>query len=328
MNETEMGMEVADIARRVYAWQETQELTTARMIREFRGIGSERTYRDLRAGNTDRYDVEQQLENYRGVWAEIESREKQNADEEIYDDLSAVSRIRMAALNAMRTSGINRVVMAFGSSGIGKTFAKKWLIRKYGSRIIDIEASVVWGDSPNELLGDLLLRAGAAGLPPTMSQRMERATAYLRSSRRMIAVDEAQHMGPRCLGTIKTLVNRTPGEWLLLSQNTLRRRLDMDAYQEARQLSENRLMEIIQLMLSADDVERYLRHLFPSADRAQVATGAEIMRAAADGNGNMSFVRDASETARNMLAPGEELMAHIISEAVKSETSKRRAGGK
>lgn len=322
--QTEASAELIDLARRIHAWQDRMGIKTPALIREFRGIGSDKTFRDLRNGDLAAgYDVDQQLANYRAAWAEIEARDERAAEEPIYDDLSAVSEIRRAAIGAMRTIGSNRVVLAFGGSGIGKTSALRWLCAKYGSRIVPVEASVVWEDRPGELLGAILAASGAEGLPASAPARLAAVTKWLRKSRRMIAVDEAQHLGPRCLGTIKSLVNATPGEWLLLGIGTLRKRLDMDAYQEARQLTTNRLSEALRLGLTREDVARYLAHVFPAAAKADIKAGAAIVRDAAEDAGNMAYVRDAARQARDMTAEGESPTAQVWAEAVKAVNARR-----
>ena len=324
MNETTKDDgELTDLAKRIHAWQERGGLTTARLIREFRGLGSDRTYRDLRAGRLDGYDREQQLAAYRAVLAQIEAREGQAAADPIWPDLEAVQLVREATLAAMRTNGSNRVVIVTGDSGSGKTTALRWLIEKYGSRIVALEASVVWEDRPGELLGAILESGGADGLPPSGPQRLARAVDFLRRSRRMVAVDEAQHLGPRCLGTIKTLVNQTPGEWLLLGIPTLRRRLDLAAYEEARQLSTNRIAESVRLGLTADDVASYLAHAFPTVKKAQLKAGAALVRDAAAKAGNLAFVRDAALQAQAMTPEGEEPTAQIFAEAVRAVSGRR-----
>ena len=324
MSHNEMqNNELIDLARRIHAWQERGGVKTPALIREFKGIGSDTTFRDLREGRIERYDYEQQLANYRAVWAEIEARDERAAEEPLYSDLSAVHNIRLASLEAMRTNGSNRVVMAFGGSGIGKTFALKALHQKYGSRVLCCEASVVWEDRPGELLGAILLATGADGLPSGQAVRLERVVEYLRKSRRMVAVDECQHLGPRCLGTIKTLVNATPGEFLLLGMGTLSRRMASDAYQEARQLSANRLCEALKLTLTCEDILCYLDHCFPKADKASLKKGAAIIRPAEDNAGNMAFVRDAARQTRDMLAEGAEPTPEVFAEAVKAVSARR-----
>jgi DNA transposition AAA+ family ATPase len=315
--------EVTDLARRIHAWQERGAIKTPALIRDFRGIGSEKTYRDLRNGNLDGYDCEQQLANYRAVWAEIEARDSRAAEEPVYDDLSAVQSVRLAALRAMRNTGINRVVIVLGGSGIGKSAALQALSLKYGSRVLRIEALEVWGDRPGELLGAILTASGASGLPITASERFARAAEFLRRTRRCLAIDEAHHMGPKCINTIKALVNATPGEFLLFAMATLWHKLEGAAYQEARQISTNRLSERIRLALTNEDVTRYLHHAFPHADATALKAGASLIRPAAENAGNFLFVRDVCEQTRDMISDTEKPTAQVFADAVKAVSARR-----
>ena len=43
-------------------------------------------------------------------------------------------------------------------------------------------------------------------------------------------IDEAHHLGPHCLNTVKTLVNTTPGEFILVAIPTLWNKLQAHAY--------------------------------------------------------------------------------------------------
>lgn len=323
MNENEMAGELRDLACRIHAWQEREGMKTPQLIREFRGVGSERTFRDLREGKVDRYDVEQQLANYRAVWAEIEARDERAAEEPIYDDLSTVQAVRMATLRAMRNSGINRVVIATGGSGVGKTTAKKWLIQRYGSRVQAVDALDIWADRPGEMLGSILKMTGTSGLPSSASERYDRVVEYLRRTRRCLAIDCGHHMGPHCVNTVKALVNSTPGEFLLLAMDTLWHKLESVAWQEARQISTNRLCERVRLRLTNEDVTRYLVHAFPRAEAAQLKAASAVIRPPAENAGNLLFVRDTVEQCRDMLADGEQPTVQTISEAVKAVCARR-----
>jgi DNA transposition AAA+ family ATPase len=318
-----MKNELVDLARRIHAWQERCGIKTPALIREFKGVGSDRTFRDLREGKIEGYDEETQLCAYRAVWAEIESRDERAAEEPIYADLSTVDDIRQAALGAMRTNGSNRVVIVLGGSGMGKSFALRALRDKYGSRILAVEACTVWQDRPGELLGAILKSAGYEGSVQGTAERMVKVQELLRKTRRCVAIDEAHHMGPHCLGTIKALVNSTPGEFLLLAMATLWHRLEGSAYQEARQISTNRLYERVRLSLTNEDVAKYLAHCFPKADRAALKKGASVIRPAADNAGNMAFVRDAARQTRDMLADGDLPTAEVFAEAVKAVSARR-----
>lgn len=330
MNETttntdgiDAAEELRDLACRIHAWQEREGLKAAQMIREFRGLGSERTFRDLREGKVERYDAEQQLTSYRQVWAEIEARDDRAADEPLHDDLSTVLAVRAAVLRAMKSTGINRVVIATGGSGVGKTSARKLLSAKYGSRLVCVEALDLWSDRPGELLGAVLRAKGDEGLPSSTSERFVRVVEYLRKTRRCLVIDCAHHLGPHGVNTVKALVNATPGEFLLLAMETLWHKLESVSWQEARQISTNRLCERVRLRLTNEDVARYLSHTFPSADRAQLKSAAALVRPAAENAGNMLFARDCCEQARDMLAEGEQPTAQTFAEAVKAVCQRR-----
>lgn len=325
-NDAQLRLELQDLARRARAWADAREWTAARAIREFRALGSDRTWRDLREGRFDGYSVADWLEGYRGIAAQMEARDAQAAEEPVYEDLSAVRDVRLAATRAMAAFGTNRVVLAIGESGMGKSKALEALCRNYGSRIVPVEAQDVWADSPREFLGALLEALGEApgGLPNSASGRMARCRTLLGRARRLVAVDEAQHLGPRCLAAVKSLVNATPGEWLLLSMGT-RGWLASDAYVEARQLATNRLSSCLRLHLVEGDCQRYLAHCFPAAGRDVLKACARLARPAAQGNGNMAFLRDAAAEAAAMTPEGAALAPETFQEAVRA-VSARRAG--
>lgn len=323
MNDGEL---LVDLAKRVFAYQELGGLRVAQMVKEFDGIGSAKTFRDLRCGRLEGYDVDAWLDNYRVVVAEIEERSSAAADEVIYADLSAVVRLRKAAVRVMKTNGINRVLVVLGESGAGKSEAVGELRRAYGSRVKVIEALQIWEDRPLNMLGAILKSFGQVSLPIGADARFEAVLAALKT-RRMIAIDEAQHLGQRCLNTVKALVNKSPGEFMLLAIDTLWQRLESAAYQEARQLTTNRLAEMVKLSPTVDDVCVFLNHRFPGVEvKLRHQMGAVVL-AAAKGNGNMSFVRDVCDCIGDMLLgdPGEELTLDVLVNAVEKVGRKRSA---
>lgn len=318
--------ELVDLARRVRAYQDSQSWSDARLIREFKEVRSARSYADFRNGRTEGYDLAARLEDYRAACSRIDSESSDRALAPVYEDLSAVRAVRLAATAAMASWGTNRVVLAYGDSGIGKSYALRALRRNYGSRVVVVEAASVWDDRPCEFLGALDLALGDDGLPPTSSARLARVRARLSRGRRLVAVDEAQHLGPRCLAAVKNLVNTTPGEFALVGLQTLGGRMATDAYIEARQLATNRLSSCVRLVLRASDIQAYLAHSFPAAPRDVLRQAAAAIRPAAESNGNLAFVRDVAATAAEMLAADEKSPSvKTFVEAVKS-VSDRRSG--
>lgn len=319
--------ELSALACQIHRHAEKHGVPLARMVRDFPSLGSERTWRDMRDGKFDGYDLETQLANYRAAWATVEEIGGASGGEPIFDDLNPVVQMRRAFLETTRSSGTNRVLIVQGASGVGKSTALRMLTGKYGARIVTVEASDAWGDRPSALLGALLRALGVGELPQGTVPRLERCQELLGVARRCVAVDEAHHLGPHCLNTVKTLVNVTPGEWILVAIPTLWAKLETRSYQEARQLSTNRLSERIRLELTERDVERYLARALdqpggPKADPAALRACAKVIRPAAVACGNLAFVRDCAK-ALSASCSGQELTAQAASDAVAASARRR-----
>ena len=309
--------ELVETAAKIAAWGESHGMSRAQLVRNFTDLGSEKSFRDISAGNLEGYNAENQLTKYRAVYATMEELANQGGEERIYDDLGTVVKIRRAFLGVVKATGTNRVLIVQGESGIGKTTAVGLLRGKYGTgRISYVEASDVWADSPNAFLGAILRALGVTELPAGRVQRLEEVQARLAISRRCLVIDEAHHLGPHCLNTVKTLVNTTPGEFILVAIPTLWNKLQAHAYQEAKQIATNRLSERVKLTLDEADIRTYLAKRFKDAQPAELKIAAKIIRPAALLAGNYAFVRD---VARELTT----LEAEAVSRAVTAVTGRR-----
>ena len=315
--------ELVETAAKIAAWGESHGMSRAQLVRNFTDLGSEKSFRDISAGNLEGYNAENQLTKYRAVYATMEELANQGGEERIYDDLGTVVKIRRAFLGVVKATGTNRVLIVQGESGVGKTTAVGLLRGKYGTgRISYVEASDVWADSPNAFLGAILRALGVTELPAGRVQRLEEVQSRLGISRRCLVIDEAHHLGPHCLNTVKTLVNTTPGEFILVAIPTLWNKLQAHAYQEAKQIATNRLSERVKLTLDEADVRLYLAKRFTrdgardSGCGADLKIAAKIIRPAALLSGNYAFVRD---VARELTT----LDAEAVSRAVTAVTGRR-----
>ena len=115
---------------------------------------------------------------------------------------------------------------------------------------------------------------------------------------------------------MKTLVNTTPGEFILVAIPTLWNKLQAHAYQEAKQIATNRLSERVKLALDEADIRTYLAKRFPDASPADLKVAARIVRPSALLAGNYAFVRD---VARDLA----DLSADSVSRAVTAVAGRR-----
>lgn len=312
--------EIVELAGKLADYAARKGWSLGKLCREYPGLGSDRTFRDLSAGRLEGYDGEAQLRNLRAAWAIIEEVAGDAAIEPVFDDLSTVQALRRACIAAIKSWGSNRVVIVQGASGTGKTTAIRIIAGRYGQRVAVCEAAEVWNDKPAAMLGAMLRALGHEGnLPHGAMARMESAQQRLSISRRCMVVDEAHHMGPKCLNTIKTLVNTTPGEFVLVAIPTLWAKLESGAYQEARQISTNRLSERVRLYLTERDIAAYLALAVPAlaADEKLARAAAKLIRPSAEAAGNLAFVRDAAR-----LLPAEPKIEDVA-EAVKAAAARR-----
>lgn len=290
--EEKMRERIMTLARKICAWQEAQGKSAAWLIRKFDDLGSPRTLRDMRDGKTETYDLENQLARYESAWALIEADDPGSKSVRIITTLTGPKQLKRVVLEAMTSSGIDRVILLLGDSGAGKTCTLQALAAEYDTTVL-CEALEVWGDSPGAMLCDILEALGEQASPTLPAYSLfKRVVLRLCKRRVTLCIDEAHQMGPRCLNTIKGLVNATPGEFVLAGQPTLWTKLQATAHLELRQLVTNRLRERLVLGLNVADVAAFIGQIFSDLDQAACSEAAKTVMQRAANLGNMSFVRD------------------------------------
>jgi len=315
--------ELTAAAARIWDWQQARGHTTARMIRDYPDLGSDKTYGLIRAGRLDELDAGAWHPRYLAVLAQIEDAPGEaDAAEEIYEDLSAPRAVRRAMVDLFAARGNARVLVLLGESGVGKTTALRTVAERYGQRVAWVEAADVWRDSAGALLGAVITALGSAP-PVSPTRRLEECVRLLRQTRCCVVVDEAHHLGPHCLGAVKSLINQTPGEIVLSAIPTLWRRLETSAYEEARQVTTNRLAERITLELTEADAARYFGRAVPGADAAAARQAARIIVPMAVRLGNFAFLRDVCRRVRRLVPEDGAVTAQIVADAA-AEAVRRR----
>lgn len=320
--------ELSALARRIRDWQEARSLSDNELLRRLPGLGSTKTFTRLLRGDLAELDLARWVSDYRAVWAVVESLSgRERGDIELYDDLSTVISLRRSLTDIFETKTLRRLILVEAESGLGKTSALTFMQRKWGQRLLIIEASVLWADNPNALLGAILDALGVREVPVPREARTRLAIARLRQARTALAIDEAHHMGPGCLNALKTLVNQTPGEVILLALPTLWRRLTKAAYEEVQQLMGNRLAERIKIeKLREADVRKLLaRRLGHEDPRSTAAVLREAQRLGAEHrpHGNLSFVDAVCERALDQGEAGKVPTHEAVLAAIAAELARR-----
>lgn len=271
------------------------------MAKKFSGLGSTKTYSRVINGDLAELDLERQLANYRSVLAVIESiGTDEEANEDLCGDLYGVRQLQRAVLETFKQNGLARFVLMEGDTGTGKSAARRILIEKYGQRILPIEATDVWNDNPNALLGALLTALGDQDIPQLATERLKRLLPKLNQTRVCISIDEFHHLGPRCLNTIKTIINQTLCEVLGTAMKTLMKRIEREAYEECRQLTGNRLAERITLELRESDITKIILKRVPNATNIELKPVIRGLMDRAPKHGNLAFVRDVLSRVREL----------------------------
>lgn len=283
--------ELCEIARQIRDWQLARHVTDTRLCADY-DIGSPKTFRALADGHDDGYDGDRWLPKYRAAWNLIQAADEGPEQMPVFDDIGPAIRLRAAFADAMRETGNDRLIIVEGNPGDGKSTAVTALAARYGSRIVLAEAVETWRDSINAMLGDLLLSLGVHQPPVSAAAKLDKLVGVdvLNARRICLVIDEAHHMGPRGLNIIKTIINRTPGEVIMMGLPVLLKRLEMAAYQEARQLTLNRLCERITLSSADKDDTAILLERIGAVPAPVAREACARVAAMAVGHGSLKFV--------------------------------------
>jgi type II secretory pathway predicted ATPase ExeA len=320
----EMTKRLREVAGRIRGWQTERRMSDAELLRRYRGLGTDRTFGRIMGGDLDELDVERWAKDYEAVWQcmQMES-EESTAEEPLYDDLSIVLDVRRAVAEAMREQGSSRLVLVQGPNGSGKSSSARMLQARYGARVVIAEANETWKESAGAMLSGILEALGDKTPIPSAADRLRKAVEKLSTSRTCLVIDEAHHLGPRTLNLVKTLINQTPGEIVLLAMGTLWRRLETQVYEEARQLTQDRLCERIRLeAVEIGDVEKIAQRRLGLGGGDARKAGETICQAARQVGGGLAVVKLICRKTRK-LAGKEAVTAEILARAIALVVSSR-----
>jgi len=251
-----------EAAIRIETYRSAQGLSFGQLRSRYSGVGSDRQYKRILAGEAPAGSAPHWLAEYQAVCRLIEQAESiLGTDDPIYEDLSLPHAARLAVRDAMSTDTLRRLVIIQAPSGQGKSSIGKLLVAQYGSRVVTLECNETHKGSVCAFLAGLLAALGGTADRAGAAAALDRVIARLRESRRTVVLDEGHHLGPQTLNILKTLINRTPGEFILLTIPSLWRKLEREtAYEECRQLNSNRMGERVWMSTLPDsDAALFLR---------------------------------------------------------------------
>jgi type II secretory pathway predicted ATPase ExeA len=295
------------VAREIRMWQESQqpEIKDTAMLRRFPALGSSKTYKKLREGDTKQLVVEDWLPAYLGVLQMIQAEVEARA-EQVYDDMTATSLVYQNTLRLIQQRGLNRLLVIEGKSGHGKSQALKRTAARLPGSIILVEADESWS-SEYEAVGALCQATGAVKsrkeLPKYFGDRQALLIDRLKN-RAIIFIDEGHHMSGPVLNLLKHLINKTECCLAIAAMATLWDKLTREYKQEALQLLHNRLFARIRLEgPSLEDVRRFIDRRLKPAKGAGITEACKALQKTAADYGGFAFLRNVEARCREL---GEE----------------------
>jgi hypothetical protein len=317
-----------EAARQIRDWQTKRGISDSELCRKYSGLGSTKTYKRILEGDLEELDLERWAVEYEQVLTLLDL-ESQAAvlEEPIYDDLWHVTASRLAVVDAMRERGNNRLVIIEGPSGSGKSTAARCLAGRLGRKFVLCEADETWhGPSVGPMLAGLLRALGVKVESYSCADsRLMKILDLMNQTPICLAIDEAHHLGPRTLNLVKTVLNRTPCQVVFLCIPTLFRKLESEAYEEALQLTKNRLCERVRLNGPAlADVEKFCERRLKWEENT-LKPCAKLCAEQARRHGSWNFVnlvtRKCKELAGNK-AVDNDTFARAIQKVVQSREGK------
>ena len=254
---TALEDQLRDTAVRIDAYRRARQPVPSEnaWVREWPGLGSQKTYSKLLRGDFSAIAVAAKLPDYRGVLAAVSTQVRTRSVEELYEDLGGAQAVMLAALRLMHHHGKDRLILIEGGSGSGKTSSIDLLEASCasGSTIYRIDANETW-KSQRVAMRSMLraLHVHESKIPAVTGEMMELLKSTIRERGRVtFAIDEAHHVSGTVLNLFKTLLNESEMLLILAGMATLLQKLRAAASEEAKQLIHNRLF--CRVLLSGPD---------------------------------------------------------------------------
>jgi hypothetical protein len=296
------------LAREVRNYQLERDWSDAKLCKDIAHVGSTKTYKRILddTDDLDELNVETQLRNYHAAIETIRAlRTKDRPPEPEYEDFSNILSVRAAVGRALleEEECVARLVIVEGNTATGKDAVKRNLLKVWPKITIALEANELWRDSlavPARTLYNALniikqsdRETKEVPKPPRYpAEIIAEVVGFLKERKLVVIINEAHHLGPRGLNMVKTLINQTPTIFVLECIPALLTRLLSSSYEEAVQLTGNRLCERVYLPSPpSDEIIIMLERRGVKFDKAETLNqAAKSLAEAAPNFGNWRYV--------------------------------------
>lgn len=263
MHNTETISQLRALAKQVRDYQTERDWSDSKLCKEIASVGSTKTFKRILDEEDDlsELNLENQLRNYQSAVETVTAlRTKDRPAEPEYEDFTNVQNVRAAVQRALLEDEecVARLVIVEGNTATGKDTVRRHLEKKWPKITVSVEATELWRDSlavPARTIYNALSIVRQADKdtketpkpPKYPAEIIAEIIGSLKERRLVLIINEAHHLGPRGLNMVKSLLNQTPTVIVLECIPALLTRLLSGSYEEAVQLTGNRLCERVYL---------------------------------------------------------------------------------
>ena len=296
-NMTDQQTRVNKLIERIERHQNTLKLSDKRFVARYQEyIGSTKTWRERlipRAWDELGRNLEKWEQNLNKLTALLDGGQEIG---DYYEDLPIAQYAQMMYDMLQGQNNDRRVVFMIGPTGIGKSWAMKWLARQNPNEAAYIYTNECWDNSMPQIARGLAQVVGATVNKTSGRDTFAHVTSILRAMPVTLLIDDVQKAGVLGLKLIKSLVDDTrckfilgvyPQSWNQLINGST------DAYAEAQQILGRTIKPIVTHWkdgMRHQDISAYMKLAGVKGDCVTISQRiAQVIQK----NGNMRLLADA-----------------------------------
>lgn len=321
--------ELRALAREVRNYQLERDWSDTKICKEISHLGSTKTYKRIldETDGLEELNVETQLRNYQAAVEMIAARRANDRPVEIeYDDFANIQEVRAAVGRALLEDEecVARLVIVEGNTATGKDAVKRNLLKVWPKITVAVEATEMWRDSlsaPTKAIHQAIniikqrdRETKELPKPPRYpAEILGEIIDTLKERKLVLIINEAHHLGPRGLNMVKTILNQSPTVVVLECIPALLTRLLSGSYEEAVQLTGNRLCERVYLAppSAAEILLLTERRGVKFADKETANSAAKALSGQAPMFGNWRYVSQVTRKLREATQRGAITLAML-----------------